>query len=234
MFQFMYALLALATLVPPAITWWQRPDLRTPMMVAGVAGGVLEVLGEVWYLQDYWHPGTLLGFPAPEDFVYGFGTTAFTVAVIPLMTGWCYSRPLASWPSQLTRYLAFLTIFSVAMQVGMWCTPLPSIWIACIVFLVMGLVGSWAAEWSRNVLVLALASGIFMVVFSLAGYALGLGVLIDGDAYLRQVYLLAGTASDIRVFGVVPLDEVAWNATRAFGMVGMFMWFTRRRIIAHG
>ncbi len=221
MYHILYAVLALVSCALAALVWLKRRDLGLHMLVAGCAGGGLEVLSEYWYLQDYWHPGTLLGFPAPEDFAYGFGTTAFTIGVVPLLFRAKYTFPvlMLSWQMRASYGVASLVGFAIAMQVGQRYTSLPSIWLATIAFAALGCANfMWVPEAFEPAAVAAAV----MAVIALVGYGIGLNWVVDGDNYLHQVYLLWHTNWDNRLWGV-PIDEIAWNAARAWAVTSLYM-----------
>jgi hypothetical protein len=64
----------------------------------------------------------------------------------------------------------------------------------------------------------ALGSGVLMALIALAGYGLGLDVLVDGRRLLREMWLLDGTSQGTTILGFVPLTEVLW-----YGCWGLFL-----------
>lgn len=207
-----------------------RRDLWRALLWTGIAGGVLEVTAELWYLKDYWNPPTLLGFPGPEDFFYGFGTTALTVCIAPILLRKQYVQRVDTgrrrWPFVTTGLL----IFHFVMLTG--ASPLAhprvlSIWMATLVFAFGGILILCVRE---DMVKPAVLAAVVMGVVTTAGYALGLDTVIDGKQYLDQVLLFKGTAWDIRVLGNVPLDEIAWNFSRAWCVVAAYAVMGGRRL----
>lgn len=207
-----------------------RRDLWPAALWAGIAGGVLEVISEIWYLQDYWAPPTLLASPAPEDFFYGFGTTALTVCIAPILLGKKYvhvGEDRFRWPWTVGG----ITLFHFLMFIFMSTSAKPhivSIWSATALFAWLGILAcSLREDMERPALLTAAVMGIVAA----AGYALGLDVVIDGKQYLNQILLTRGTAWDIRALGNVPLDEIAWNITRAWCVVGAYALLGGRKLV---
>jgi hypothetical protein len=105
------------------------------------------------------------------------------------------------------------------MALAQTITTFNSIWVASTCFLIGGLIG---IALRRDLLWPGILAGALMGGFALFSYGVALDFLIDGHAYLSQVYKLAGTRLDFRIFGQVPLDEVIWNLTRGFSMAVMY------------
>ena len=134
----LYALLALVMCALAGIALLWRRDLWPAVLWAGIAGGVLEVTSEIWYLQDYWRPPTLLGFPAPEDFLYGFGTMALTVCIAPILLRKKYVQRVDAIRTRWPFVVIGLVFFHFIMLAGASSISHPrllSIWLATILFL---------------------------------------------------------------------------------------------------
>lgn len=226
-FRLLYLLLGCIYLAAALAVYVKRPDLRRAIVVMGCVGGFLEAISEVWYLKDYWRPITVVpGWPAPEDFIYGFGVTALTVCVVPVLARCNYVPAIPNGDRPLkkiaTAYVAILisVAFAVMMSLTVDLVDLPSIWMATLCFFAFGL-GVLLYRENRQFILQGLLCGIFMGLLSLGGYAVGLNFVVDGDAFLREVLITYNTKWDMRVAGNVPLDEVAWNTARGwcFGLL---------------
>lgn len=229
-FHVLYALLALVMCALAGIALLLRRDLWRAALGAGIAGGVLEVTAEIWYLRDYWNPPTLLGFPAPEDFFYGFGTTALTVCIAPILLRKQYVQRVNAGRRRWPFVAIGLAVFHFVLLTG--ASPLAhsrilSIWMATLVFAFGGIIILSIRE---DMVKPAALTAVVMAVVAAVGYALGLNVIIDGKQYLDQVLLFKGTAWDIRVLGNVPLDEITWNFARAWCVVAAYAVMGGRRL----
>jgi hypothetical protein len=220
-FHYTYALLALIMCGLAGVAVLVRRDLWPLVRWAGLAGGVLESVSEIWYFQDYWRPPTLLSLPTPEDCCYGFGVTVLSVCVAPILLRKRYVQGTVRsrrWPATVI----LLLIFCLFMQAGTASKAqqhLPSIWMAIVIF---ALAGVMVCILRPDLIVPALLTAVVMGAVAAVGYAVGLDVVINGKIYLQQVYLLQNTRWDIRVLGNVPLDEIVWNTMRAFCMAALF------------
>src|SRR3989344_8702065 len=67
-----------------AAIFYYRPDLRRRMIRMGIAVGILGVLSEAVFFQDYWHPPLVIRFGrfgGIEDFFFGFSFGGICVAL---------------------------------------------------------------------------------------------------------------------------------------------------------
>jgi len=216
--KYLYLYLAGLVCLATFVIWILRPDLRRTIAYAGLAGGIIEVVSEYWYLQDYWAPPSILGFPAPEDFLYGFGVTALAACAVPF---WFRRTYVGSRPRPLRIAGAVLAVATWVMMMATLTqdSTFVSLWVAATGFAYVGLI---ACIVRPDLLWVGLAAGLMMGLLSLAGFWLGLNHLIDGNAFLNHVLLHPGSSGDIRILGQVPLDEIVWNVARGFCIAVMY------------
>jgi hypothetical protein len=215
-FRLVYLYLGVGYTVLALLGWWRLPACRTAILAAGAFGAGVEALAEVAYLRGYWHPVTLLPWPTPEDLLFGFGLSGLTVAITRLITGW--RPPSVHVPPGQAPWLSGLLVIGIVGLIMSSIIPgfhVSSIWTAVLVFAIAGLL---VGAFNPDPLVAGLVTGLIMAVVSTAIYAVALDVVIDGRAYLQQVYLPYGTTGGHLVFGNVPLDLIVWNATRGFAV----------------
>lgn len=222
-----YLLLGCMVDLGALVVYWVRADLRRPIIAAGVIGGGLEAISEVWYLHDYWRPLTLWVWPTPEDLLYGFGTTALAVCAVPFWFR-CRYVPLANTPARKKWVIVPLAAFGIGMSCVGRTHFLPSIWAATLLFMT---VGSVACVIRRDLLRIGMIGGLIMGLVATIGYGIGLNFVIDGAAFLDHVLLIAGTPWDIRILGNVPLDEVAWNIMRGWCVAVLYPLLTAQQLI---
>lgn len=226
-FHYTYALLALIMCGLGGIAVLVRRDLWPHVLWAGLAGGALESVAEIWYLQDYWRPLTLLPLPTPEDFCYGFGLTMLTVCVAPIVLRERYvEREVIGVGWRLT--VGLMIAFCLVMETMMVSRPrLPSIWTAVALFVLAGFLG---CIMHPELVVPALLVAVVMGGVATVGYTVGLDIVVDGKVFLRQVLLLQNTHWDVRVFGNVPLDEIVWNMARGFCVAVLYPAISGREL----
>jgi hypothetical protein len=231
-FQYLYLLLAGVENFATGVVLLLRRDLWRAVLAVGVIGGGIEVLSELWYLNDYWQPPTVIPLFI-VDFLYGFATSALAVCAVPFWS-FVVRRRLAYDTNQTEgdncRFLLFLIpAFAGVMSLMQAFTAIPSIWTASGCF-VLG--GVFACYFRRDLLMPGIVAGIIMGTVAAVGYGIGLNWLVDGKAFLTQVYLLSGTKWDIRVLGQVPLDEIVWNMARGWCFALMYPFISGRRLVA--
>ena len=224
--RYLYLALGCGMIVAALSVGLMRRDLWRPIMMAGAVGVFLETVSEIWYLQDYWNPPTILPVPTPEDALYGFGATALAACAYPFWFRRHYG-PVHE-PDRHRTILILLGLFVLGMW-GLSLTPLLSIWSAALLYL---LAGGFAVWNRRDLLGVALAGGLIMAAFMAIVYAVALNMITDGDAFLKAAYLPYGTGWDVRVLGNVPLDEIAWNFARGWCVAAMYPYLSGRYLRA--
>jgi len=243
--RYLYADLAGVMLLGTIVVYVTRRDLRGVIVAVWPLGAAWEWLSEVWYLHDYWHPHYLLPKPFMiEDMVYGGSVTALAACAVAFWASapWPWARGKLTYgrgdgrgrTAMAAKVVNVFLLFVAAMTLGRL-ADVPSIWIATLFFLLVGLycvVMDWVIDVHRvrEILTWAVGSGVIMMLLAIVGYGVGLNWFIDGPKYLSQVYLLAGTKYDHRWLGI-PIDEIAWNLTRGFGVGALFPYLTGRRLV---
>ena len=231
--RWLYLILAFLMFSLAMMMYAWRPDLRRPILVTGAMGSIIEIGSDLaWYLRDYWHPPTILPVPVIEDALFGFGVTAFAACAVPF---WCLRQYVPKTgvtsvnSSDIIRRVATLLLcFAVAVSVLQALTSINSIWLATTCFLIAGVV---ASIMQADVWWVGPVAGLIMGILALGGYFLGLDILIDGDAFLRQVYVLYGTRLDMRIPGTnVLLDELVWFFARGWCMASLYTLLTQQRL----
>jgi hypothetical protein len=230
----LYLALALLMFTAAMLVYAWRSDLRRPILIAGTVGMIIEVGSDLsWYLQDYWRPPTVLPWPVVEDLFFGFGVTALAVCAVPV---WCLRRyePLRA-PQDGCRNrkavwgaVILLLGFAAAMTLTQVLTDINSILAATLYFLGVGVA---ASALRRDIWWVGPVAGLIMALVAFIGYFLGLDVLIDGDAFLRLVYLPYGTSLDVRVPGTnVLVDELAWFFARGWCIAAVYPLLLQQRL----
>ncbi len=224
---FTYLLLGCMVCLGALVVFVVRPDLRRPIITTGLIGASVEAVAEIWYLQNYWRPPTILPWPTPEDLLYGFGVTALATCAVPFWFRRRYEPRTGSTARE--GWVVFpLVVFCLTMTSLGQASTLPSIWTATLVFAVVGLV---ACLMRRDLWWVGLTAGTIMGIVAIIGYGVGLNYVIDGHGFLDQVLLITGTRWDIRVLGSIPLDEIAWNIARGWCVAALYPLLTAQRLV---
>jgi hypothetical protein len=223
--RFTYLLLGGLVCLGALVVFAVRPDLRRPIVTTGLIGAAVEAVAELWYLQDYWRPPTLLPWPTPEDLLYGFGVTALATCAVPF---WLRRQYVPYTGPRTHRGWAAVPLcgLGATLLIGYLFPIVPSIWVVAIAFRVSALLAFLVRHdlwWA------GLAAGVIMGVVATIGYGIGLNYVIDGKAFLDHVLLLHG-CWDIRILGNIPLDEIAWNIARGWCVAMLYPLLTTQRL----
>lgn len=204
---FVFLLTTLPFLFLTFFIFLKRRDLRRFILILWAIGGLIGLLSERWYFQDYWVPHTLVGFGvlSPEDFLFG-GSVVALAATLPIYI-LKLQKPKIPKKRALLICLGIAAVTFAAMEVGV-AVGINSILVSYIIF---GSIGAIGILWQRQLLRSALISAGILVAICIVWYAVVLG-LID-PTYLDAHYLLDGTGWSIVFFGFLPLTEMIWYAT---------------------
>jgi len=197
-----------------------RRDLVSLTLLYGSIGGFVQVVTSFLYVRDYWSPPTVLGTAVSvEDFLFGFGVTAYPFLVYPVITR---KRFAPSWHrNHLGTYLGFGLISAVTLFGG------------TLVFGANSMVLSLAllALFTTAVCVMRrdlVASAVFAIVFvttSVTIMYVAMFNLVSPD-WWNNHWLLVDSSLDLRILGDVPLLEVlcyiTWSGFAATGHPFMF------------
>lgn len=201
---YIYLLLTLPFLVAVLIVVMLRPDLRKFVLVAGVLGGIVGLISEYWFFQDYWRPPSLLGVAVPsiEDFLFGFGITALGASLgsvlfkrrhTPARKG-IFTRVLLIGLAAIIVNLIFINLLHINSIVVCY-----GIFVAIIVAGLIIHPYLWKA---------ALTTGVIVAIITIATYAIWFGVL--DPTYIDRYFLLAGNPFAPVFGGFLPVTELVW------------------------
>lgn len=202
-----YLILTIPFLVVLGWIYIRRPDLRHSILKVGIIGGIVGLISELWYFQDYWRPDTLFGFgiPSLEDFLFGFGVIGLG-AMLPI-----YVLKL-TWPKKRDgrrkRILALALGALLAMVVLTSVLKVNSIVTSYIIFLVITAIGLIKRPWLWKSM---LISAVSLVLLGAIVYWIG-SVTGLFDWQNTEVYLVGAQAWAPVYLGFLPLTELIWYA----------------------
>ena len=225
-----YLALALTVVAAAVVVASLRRDLLPPMLYVAVFGGLWGPFTEYWFFKDYWRPTGVLGRPVLEDILFGAGLSAFSAGVYLATT----RRKLSRGDIRMRR-LVIVPGFVVVWVTAMWLLQsnigINSIFVSMFVYVA---VTGFIVTLRRDLIVPAVASAAMVGAFALAGYAIGLDLVIDGKSFLREIWLLYGQPQGITLLGNVPLTEVLWYASIASTMSVLYEYITGATITSVG
>jgi hypothetical protein len=201
-----YLALAVAIFTVACGIYLVRPDLRRALLASAGFGAIWGPISEYWFMRDYWRPMGILGGSWLEDIVFGSGIAALSCGSYLLLAR---RRLLADASVARHPYvlLAFPVAYALVSQLSQSWLHLNSIIAAMLVYLGFA---AFMTGLRHDLAVPAVVSGLIMACVALAGYAVGLDLVLDGKTVLSSIWLLDGQSLGVTVLGNVPLTEVLW------------------------
>ncbi|MGH2722428.1 MAG: lycopene cyclase domain-containing protein, partial [Actinomycetota bacterium] len=196
-----------------------------------LVGAAAGLVSEVWYFRDYWRPPTTLdptgrlGWPSPEDALFGFTVAGVAFAANKVV----FRRRLVEGAPRRYPQTAALALAGLGtLVVGTNLLGVNSILVSSGAFVAAGLV---MAAVRRDLLRPALEACVLLPAVVLPVYL----VLFDllAPRYWDRYWLLHGTALGVTVLGEIPVTEILWYA--AWGLLaGIAYEFTTGRTAVPG
>lgn len=201
---------------------------RRLQVKASVLGALAGPISEILYFSDYWKPTGVVpiwigSHPLLiEDMLFGFAIAGIAVSIFPAV----FRVKRVRLPEQVVTFRAIILlalVFVASTLLGI-VGGLNSIYATTAAFMVTAFVMLW---YRPNLIRTAIWSGIlvFLVVFS--SYFVLLSITANTEELLKQVWLLYGTALDVRVLGI-PITELAFAFSVGF-FLGPFPAFARNK-----
>ena len=206
---FQYAYLAGDLLALPLwiILFVHRKDLRKEMLIASVAIGIVAVLTEPFFLQDYWHPQTFNGWPVGiEDFLYGFLLGGIASVIYEEIYGKKYSKRHDRKHHWGILLIPFMILSISTFAVGKVIVNLSTMYAALISLFVAMI---FIIYYRHDLFIDSIISGLLVGIFTMLGFLVFLKIFPGVVENLWLVHNLNG----IFVFGI-PSEELLW----AFGL----------------
>ena len=188
-----------------AAIFYYRPDLRRRMIRMGIAVGILGVLSEAVFFQDYWHPPLVIRFGrfgGIEDFFFGFSFGGICVALYDVV----FHKRLKKkgYPHY---WIIPLLVVSEVLSILILSQYMNSIYASAIGFV---LPAAAVIAVRRDLIVETVFSAILGASLLIL---MEMILLLLAPNYLRQYFLLYGEVP--LIFGVVPITEFLWGAAFA-------------------
>ncbi|GAA0880338.1 hypothetical protein GCM10009119_33080 [Algoriphagus jejuensis] len=207
--KYAYLILSLLYLLAWLVVYLKNPWKKGMVRVCAV-GGIMGVLAEVWYFQDYWRPPTLLGvgIVGIEDYIIGFALfgvggyihSSFTRQEID------FDRQTPAKNRDLF-YLwligcASLTVFSFILKIHS----------GYVTFLTFVLLSVYIWIQRPDLIYPSIISGLATLIITLVIYYLNFQILFPHfwDTYGMLDAPILGT----KIIGI-PLSEILWHSSWA-------------------
>ena len=206
---FQYAYLVANLLVLPiwVILFIHRKDLRKEMLITSVVVGIIALLTEPFFLQDYWHPQIFNGWTVGiEDFLYGFILGGIASMIYKEICGKIYSKKhdrKYHWGRLLIPFLIlsiFIFVFGkIVVNLNTMHASLISLLFA-IIFIIY---------YRHDLLIDSIISGLLVSIITFLGFLIFLKIFPG----IIETWWFVHNLNGIFVFGI-PSEELLW----AFGL----------------
>jgi hypothetical protein len=181
----------------------KREDLRTRMISAGIAVGIIGILSEYMFFQDYWNPPLLLklgNFGGIEDFLFGLAFGGIGVVIYDVIF---HKRLRRSFHPQ--KWIIPIVILSEVLTVYLFfhLLKINSIYASAIGFVIPVIVIiSIRKDLIKETIFSAILAGLLLI--SVESF-----ILFFTPIYLEKYFLLHGKI--LLIFGTAPITELIWG-----------------------
>ena len=198
-------MLAILFLIPVAVIYSVRTELRQTVNRLFFVGGFMGLVAEYWYFQDYWRPPTLLGVAriSVEDFLFGVGAVCLGSVIYKFVFRVKYLDSI--YPKRYVLLCIYFVLGYSSMIIFNGLLNINSIFVSSIAFLV---IAGWMILLRKDLLVPSLLSGLLLSLFALMVYLILFDMLSPN--FWDNYWLLSNTKYGIKILGNVPLTELLW------------------------
>lgn len=201
--KYLYFFGTLIALLVFFIIFCPRKDLQIRMIRIGLLVGVIGVLFEVFFFQDYWNPPLLFRFGkfgGIEDFLFGFATGGISTAIYAFLFRKRFHKKNSPhyWiiPTMVGIELLSFFIFFYLCRFN-------SIYASAIGFLISAVtIVTIRKDLITESIVSAVVTALLLVLVESL-------LLVFAVGYLRQYYFLYGKM--LLLFGYTPITELIWG-----------------------
>jgi hypothetical protein len=202
-YHFAYFLLDLCLLPIWFVLFVHRKDLRHKIMLLGLLIGIVAMITEFWYTQDYWHPLTLLKMPfSIEDFLFGFFIGGISSVFYEELFGKRFSNRHTRSHHWALLFIIFFGISELVLNLLFYYFRVNSIYSSFVAFAMFAF---GVIYFRRDLITDAIISGLLCGLVLLGSYLVLLNVY--PGLFIKMWYL--NNLSGIFI-GKIPIEEILW------------------------
>ncbi len=202
--RYIYLMLATPFFFMAMVIFVFRKDLRSIVVKTGLLGGVIGIMSEYWYFNDYWSPPTILerSYLPIEDFIFGFGVTAVGATIYKVLHKLQVKKTQPARKKQTLMLfgegLLLLLIFNGILGIN-------SILASSVIFILITLQMLFTR---KDLSDQAIVTALILPGLAILVYAPLFRLFATG--YIDSFFLLTNTALGLVIFSSIPLTEVVW------------------------
>lgn len=202
--KYLYLIGSLFALLIVAVIFVLRRDMRSFILKAGTLGGLISVVTEYWFFQDYWRIPSTFGVATPsiDDFICGFAFVALGGVLYPFI----FKLPFLSSKGRWKKYV--LPVLAISLF---------SMWLFVSVLKVNSIILASALPLALTAIILvkrpdlwrrAVFGATCLGLLSIAVYGVLFGII--SPDYIESYFLLAYHPWNPNPLGFIPLSELMW------------------------
>ncbi len=216
--KFAYLILSLLYLLAWLVVYIKSPWKEGMVRVCAV-GGIMGVIAEVWYFQDYWRPPTLfgVGIVGIEDYIIGFAMfgvggyihSSFTKKEID------FDRKT---PAKNRDFFCLWLIGCASLTIFSFVLKIHSGYVTFLTFMALSIY-IWIQR--PDLIYLSIVSGAATLAITLVIYYINFQILFPH--FWATYGMLDAPILGFKIFGI-PLSEILWHSSWAM-LCSMFRGF---------
>jgi hypothetical protein len=186
------------------VLYFLRPDLKRKFIKFSIYCGIMGLVTEYWFFEDYWQPLTVFGkkIISFEDFLCGFtiGGMSFTLYDVIFR-----KKDVRYLPKKRKEFKYLFVVFILFMFFLINLCGLNTIFVNSIALL--GFAAYMVIK--RNDLLLpTLYSGVLLTVLMLVVYHVIFNIFFPD--FWKRSWLFENTSHGIYIYKNIPLSEIIW------------------------
>lgn len=205
-YQFAYLLLAILLIPLWLILFIARKDLRHKMLVLSLIIGIIGPFSELWYIQDYWDPGTVFNIPIGiESVLYPFLLGGISSVIYEEVFKKRYRKKKDKQHHWNLIFLIIVIIGFISLNVLFFFFRINSIYASATAYLI---IASLIFIYRKDLIISGIFSGILLGVIFMVEY----WILLSIYPHLFEKIWMMDNLSGIKIMRV-PLEELVWSFT---------------------
>lgn len=187
-----------------AILYFLRPDLKRKMLKYSLYGGVLGLLTEFWFFEDYWQPLTIFGkkIISIEDFLCGYTIAGISFTLYDVVFK---KKDQNFLPKKRKKFKIIFAIYIATLFILINIFGFNTIYVNSFTLVIFTLF----IIYKRPDLVQpAVYSGILLTLLMLILYHIIFNRFFPD--FWRRSWLLENTNHGIYIYKNIPLTEIMW------------------------
>jgi hypothetical protein len=203
-YQFVYILLGMLLMPLWLILFIARKDLRHKMLVLSFIIGIIGPFSELWYIQDYWSPGTVFNIPIGiESVIYPFLLGGISSVIYEEVFKKRYQKVKKKTHHWNLIFLILILIGFIILNILFFLFNINSIYASAIAYLT---IASLIFICRKDLISDGIFSGVLLGIIFMVEY----WILLTIYPNLFEKIWMMDNLSGITIVGM-PVEELIWS-----------------------